>query len=90
MLFYWADSAIILTLMNNPCIRCGKQREESKTWKGKSGSSVVTYTLTICPDPECQKIVDKGIADRKAKSMQLIKDKADAKLAREKLLAVAS
>ena len=76
--------------MLNLCIECGKPRIDSKTWKGKSGSSVVTYTLTICPDPSCQKIVDKAIADRKAKSANLIKAKAEAKLAREKLLAAAS
>jgi len=74
--------------MNNPCIECGKQRIDGKTWKGKMGASVVTYTLTICPDPECQKIVDKAMADKKAKSENLIKEKAKAKLEREKLMAV--
>ena len=74
--------------MSNPCIRCGKERVDGKTWKGKAGVSTVTYILTICPDSDCQKIVDKGIAERKAKSELLIKEKADAKLAREKLLAM--
>ena len=73
--------------MQNLCINCGRDRIDGKTWKGKSGSSVVTYTLTICPDPTCQKIVDKATADRKEKSANLIKAKAEAKLAREKLLA---
>lgn len=72
--------------MSNPCIRCGKERVDSKTWKGKTGISTITYILTICPDVDCQKIVDKGIADRRAKSELLIKEKAEAKLAREKLL----
>lgn len=70
--------------MSNPCVNCGKQRVDGKTWKGKIGSSVVTYTLTICPDSACQKIVDKAIADRRAKSELLIKEKLEAKLAREK------
>lgn len=74
--------------MENLCIRCGKKRIDGKTWEGKSGASVITYTLTICPDADCQAIVDKGIADRKAKSALLIKEKAEAKLAREKQLAV--
>ena len=74
--------------MDNPCVRCGKKRIDGKTWKGKSGISVVTYTQTICPDADCQKIVDQAIAERRAKAMLLIKEKADAKLAREKLLAV--
>ena len=73
--------------MNNPCIQCGKQRVDGKTWKGKIGTSVITYTLTVCPDPDCQKIVDKAIADRKAKSDLLAKERAQAKLAKEKLLA---
>jgi len=74
--------------MSNPCVRCGKERIDGKTWKGKAGASVVTYTLTICPDSECQKIVDKAAADRKAKSEKLINDKVKAKLEREKLMAV--
>ena len=74
-------------LMNNPCINCGKQRIDGKSWKEKIGTSLVTYTQTICPDPACQKIIDKGIADRKAKSDALAQEKIKAKLAREKLLA---
>lgn len=73
--------------MSNPCIRCGKQRIDGKSWKGKSGNSIVTYTKTICPDSECQKLLDKAIAERIAKNELMIKNKAEAKLAREKLLA---
>ncbi len=73
--------------MNNPCIQCGKQRIDGKTWKEKSGMSFITYTSTVCPDADCQKIVEKAMADRKEKSANLIKAKAEAKLAREKLLA---
>lgn len=47
--------------MANPCIRCGKERIDGKTWRGKVGTSVVIYTSTICPDKDCQKIVDKAI-----------------------------
>lgn len=54
------------------------------------GVSPVTYTMTICPDKACQKIVDQGIADRKAKTASLLKAKEDAKLAREKLAAAVS
>lgn len=73
--------------MLNPCIQCGKERVDGKSWKEKSGVSVVTHTQTICPDSDCQKIVDKAIADRKEKSASLIKKKLDAKMAKEKLLA---
>lgn len=74
--------------MLNPCVECGKERVEGKTWIGRSGSSKITYTQTVCPDPNCQKKVDKATADRKIKSTMLIKKKLDAKLAREKLQAV--
>lgn len=73
--------------MSNPCINCGRQRIDGKSWKGKVGVSVITYTQTICPDPACQKIVDKAIADRKEKSEFLARKKIEAKLEREKLLA---
>lgn len=71
-------------------MECGKERIDGKTWQGKVGASVITYTLTICPDPDCQKIVDKKAADRRAKTALLAKEKLEAKLARSKLLAVAS
>ncbi len=74
--------------MSNPCIECGKERIDGKTWKGKVGTSVVTYTQTVCPDSDCQKIVDKGILERRAKSEDLAQKKAKAKLEREKLIAV--
>lgn len=73
--------------MSNPCIRCGKERLDGKTWKGKIGTSLVVYTLTICPDRACQKIVDQGIVERKEKADLILRRKDEAKLAREKLLA---
>ena len=73
--------------MDNPCIRCGKQRIDGKSWKEKSGISLVTRTKTICPDSQCQKLLDKAIAERIAKNDLMLKNKAEAKLAREKLLA---
>ncbi len=73
--------------MSNPCVKCGKERVDGKTWDGKVGASVVTYTLTVCPDAECQKQVDKGIAERKAKTVSLMRAKEKAKLDREKLAA---
>lgn len=75
--------------MSNPCIQCGRQRIDGKTWKEKSGNSIVTYTLTICPDKACQAIVDKGIADKKEKADLLLRKKLEAKLEREKLVATA-
>lgn len=73
--------------MSNPCVKCGKERIDGKSWEGKIGASVVTYTMTVCPDPECQKVVDQGIAERKAKTASLLEAKEKAKKARETLLA---
>lgn len=61
---------------------------DGKTWEGRVGVSVVTYTMTVCPDRKCQEIVDQGIADRKAKNEALLQSKKAAKMAREKLSAV--
>ena len=43
----------------NVCIRCGKERVFLREWKERVGDSIVTNIKTTCPDPECQKIVDK-------------------------------
>jgi hypothetical protein len=45
----------------NPCTRCGKETIVKSTYKEKVGTSTVTYTLRVCPDPECQKIVEKNL-----------------------------
>jgi aspartate/methionine/tyrosine aminotransferase len=42
----------------NLCIRCGKQRVVVKTKKEYINSSLVLTTTTVCPDDDCQKIVD--------------------------------
>lgn len=73
--------------MSNPCIVCGRQRIDGKSWKEKIGTSLVIYTQTICPDPVCQKLVDEAIAKRKEKSELLAQKKIAAKLEREKLVA---
>ncbi|MEK7617111.1 MAG: hypothetical protein AAB414_03580 [Patescibacteria group bacterium] len=72
--------------MSNPCIECGKQRIDGKTWKSKIGTSVLIYTQTICPDPACQKLVDQAIAKRKEKNDLLAQKKLEAKLEREKVI----
>lgn len=48
-----------------PCIRCGKLRVVAKTWTEKTGvAAAVTYTQTVCPDPACQKLVEKLLQER--------------------------
>ena len=60
------------TTQTNPCIRCGKERIEARTWvetiETYYGETQITHTETVCPDVECQKIVDEGFAKQKEKS----------------------
>lgn len=72
--------------MSNPCIKCGKPRIDGKTWEVKIGATSVVNTQTICPDADCQKLVDAEIAERKAKAASIIKAKEAAKEAKAKLL----
>ena len=43
------------------CTRCGKERIVKTSSTEMMEKSVVTYTTTVCPDPECQKMVEKGL-----------------------------
>lgn len=57
------------------CIRCGRERIFKKTWKEYLGTSLLTYTRTVCADAACQKIVDKQIALQKEKRQLRMRDK---------------
>jgi hypothetical protein len=48
-----------------PCIRCGKERISAKSWTETVGTSVVTYTNYVCPDPQCQAIVEEEFNKKK-------------------------
>lgn len=50
-----------------PCIRCGKMRIIGKTWTEKVSGSLVTHTLTVCPDPECQRVVENQLQNKRDK-----------------------
>jgi len=68
------------------CIRCGKTRVISKVWQEHLGQSLVTYTETVCPDPACQKKVEKEIAARREKRELVISErKIKAKQFRDKV-----
>lgn len=73
--------------MDNPCVRCGKPRIEVKSWKEKIGISFITYSITVCPDTECQEIIDRETAERKKKAEKNAKDRERAKLERVRLIA---
>lgn len=53
--------------MSNKCILCGKERITVRTYKKRVGNSYVTYKETACPDPECQKKVERIIQKEKLK-----------------------
>ncbi len=71
-------------LNSNPCFRCGKQRIDLKTYTKQVDTTVVTYTDTVCPDPECQKELEKQLKMESAKRKDMLKQKesqAQARLA---------
>lgn len=72
----------MLAQIGNVCIRCGKQRIVVKTWTEHIGTSLVRYTDTICPDSECQEIVDKENTKREEKRRILESQRAQSKQAR--------
>lgn len=61
---------------DNLCIRCGKVRIVGKTWSEKIGGSMVTYTTTVCPDAECQKLVDEQLNKKKDRIEAIQKESA--------------
>lgn len=63
------------------CIRCGKTRVFFRRWKEKvdGRGAVVTHVETVCPDSECQKIVDAEFAAKREKRMFLEKGNKDSK-----------
>lgn len=56
------------------------------TYEEKVETSTVTYTITECSDPECQKLVEKNLKAEKVKR-QFIKDEQEKREeARKKVL----
>lgn len=73
--------------MPNPCVRCGKERIILKEWTEKVGQGILTHIDTICPDRECQKIIDDGIAAQREKRAAIELKRTQEKEERAKLLA---
>ena len=55
------------------CTRCGKPRIVVDSYEEKVDNSTVTYTITECSDPECQKQVNKTLK-QEASKRKFIKD----------------
>lgn len=60
-------------MSTSPCTRCGKPRIVVDTYEEKVETSTVTYTITECSDPECQKLVNKTLK-QEASKRKFIKD----------------
>lgn len=60
-------------MTGSTCTRCGKPRIIVDSYEEKVETSTVTYTITECSDPECQKLVNKTLQTEK-KKRQFIKD----------------
>lgn len=43
------------------------------------GTSTITYTETVCPDPECQKIVERELDAQRKKKEEMEQNKEDRK-----------
>ena len=59
------------------CIRCGKERIVKSSFTEKLEKTTAIYTVTVCPDPECQKMVEKELMaeESRRKVMQDEKEK---------------
>lgn len=57
------------------CVRCGKKRIVLSVAEETIGTSKITTTETICPDPDCQKKVDVLLAGEKHKRDVSIREK---------------
>jgi len=57
----------------NICIRCGKNRILVKSWEEKSDigqfNSHITYEQFVCPDENCQKMVEIDLEKKKQASI---------------------
>lgn len=58
------------------CTRCGKERIIVSSHTKKIDKTSVTYTVTACPDPECQKMVNKGLVVEEHKR-KMIREEQD-------------
>ncbi|OGD89447.1 hypothetical protein A3J17_03020 [Candidatus Curtissbacteria bacterium RIFCSPLOWO2_02_FULL_40_11] len=54
------------------CIRCGKVRISLRKWDAKiEKGPVLMMEKTVCPDVECQKLVDRQFAELREKKEAL-------------------
>ena len=72
---------IIPTVEESACIRCGKIRIFSKKWTEKmEKGTAITHIEFVCPDKDCQKIVDADFAARREKRLAMETKKTAVKI----------
>jgi len=69
----------------NVCYRCGRERVESKSWKEGEGINEITVTMNVCPDPECQKAVNKELKAQSDRAKLMAQRKEERLQARKML-----
>lgn len=61
-------------MSGNVCIRCGKDRVLQKKWQEEVptfiGVSVVTRSLYVCPDTDCQEKVNVSLEEKRQISLE--------------------
>lgn len=62
-------------MQSNPCIRCDKERIKGKEKKVIMNSTATLITTYVCPDKDCQKMVEEEIAEREARKLDFIHPK---------------
>lgn len=63
----------VIQQVESLCIRCGKTRIVSKTWVEKTEKgNPITHTEAVCPDVDCQKLVDAEFAAKREKKLAII------------------
>jgi len=82
----WQKTFPMQVLADSVCIRCGKTRIYSKKWKDKTDGrgTEVTHVEAVCPDAECQKIVDEKFAAMREKREMAEDRKKSVNLAKTK------
>lgn len=61
---------------SNPCIRCGKERVKGTEKFINADARKTKLTTYVCPDKECQKIVDVELAAKEERRLAFAERKS--------------
>ena len=84
---YVLKSKTVASNSGSVCTRCGKPRIVVDTYEEKVETSTVTYTITACSDPECQKLVEKVLGEEKRKRGVIKEEQEKRELLRKQSIA---